>query len=94
MTGQAGLLQAIDMVQASRYGLRAGVFTRGLDVAFAAARRLRAGHVMINDTSGCHADAMPYGGVKDSGYGLEGPRYAIQDMTDPCIIVMNLGASR
>jgi hypothetical protein len=37
---------------------------------------------------------MPYGGVKDSGYGLEGPRYAVQDMTDARIIVMNLGASR
>jgi acyl-CoA reductase-like NAD-dependent aldehyde dehydrogenase len=50
--------------------------------------------VLINDTSSCHADAMPYGGVKDSGYGLEGPRYAVPDMTDPRIIVLNLGASR
>ena len=85
---------AIDLVNAGHYGLQAGVFTRDLDVAFDAARRLRVGGVMINDTSSYHADAMPYGGVKDSGYGVEGPRYAVQDMTDPRIIVLNLGASR
>jgi len=85
---------AIGLVNAGRYGLQAGVFTRDLDVAFDAARRLRVGGVMINDTSSYHADAMPYGGVKDSGYGLEGPRYAVQDMTDPRIIVLNLGTSR
>jgi acyl-CoA reductase-like NAD-dependent aldehyde dehydrogenase len=84
----------IDLVNAGRYGLQAGVFTKDLDVAFDAARRLRVGGVMINDTSSYHADAMPYGGVKDSGYGLEGPRYAVQDMTDPRIIVLNLGAAR
>jgi acyl-CoA reductase-like NAD-dependent aldehyde dehydrogenase len=81
---------AIDMVNASGYGLQAGVFTRDIDAAFAAARRLQVGGVMINDTSSYHADAMPYGGVKDSGYGLEGPKYAVQDMTDPRIIVLNL----
>jgi acyl-CoA reductase-like NAD-dependent aldehyde dehydrogenase len=81
---------AIDMVNASGYGLQAGVFTRDIDAAFAAARRLQVGGVMINDTSSYHADAMPYGGVKDSGYGLEGPKYAVQDMTDPRIVVLNL----
>src|SRR5215469_12245422 len=85
---------AIGLVNAGRYGLQAGVFTRDLDVAFDAARRLHVGGVMINDTSSYHADAMPYGGVKDSGYGLEGPRYAVADMTDPRIIVVNLGAFR
>jgi acyl-CoA reductase-like NAD-dependent aldehyde dehydrogenase len=86
--------EAVDMVNAGPYGLQTGVFTRDLDVAFDAARRLRVGGVMINDTSSYHADAMPYGGVKDSGYGLEGPKYAVQEMTDPRIIVLNLGASR
>jgi acyl-CoA reductase-like NAD-dependent aldehyde dehydrogenase len=86
--------EGVDLVNAGRYGLQAGVFTKDLDVAFGVARRLRVGGVMINDTSSYHADAMPYGGVKDSGYGLEGPRYAVQDMTDPRIIVLNLGASR
>ena len=65
---------------------------RDIDAAFDAARRLKVGGVMINDTSSYHADAMPYGGVKDSGYGLEGPKYAVQDMTDPRIIVLNLRA--
>jgi acyl-CoA reductase-like NAD-dependent aldehyde dehydrogenase len=85
-----GLGEAIEAVNAGEYGLQAGVFTRDLDAAFYAARRLRVGGVMINDTSSYHADAMPYGGVKNSGYGLEGPRYAAADMTDPRIIVLNL----
>jgi acyl-CoA reductase-like NAD-dependent aldehyde dehydrogenase len=89
-----GVDEAVDLVNAGPYGLQAGIFTRDIDTAFAAARRLRVGGVMINDTSSYHADAMPYGGVKDSGYGLEGPRYAVQEMTDPRIIVLNLGASR
>jgi acyl-CoA reductase-like NAD-dependent aldehyde dehydrogenase len=89
----SGVDEAIALVNDGPYGLQAGVFTRDLEVAFDAARRLRAGGVMINDTSSYHADAMPYGGVKDSGYGLEGPKYAVQDMTDPRIIVLNLGAS-
>jgi succinate-semialdehyde dehydrogenase / glutarate-semialdehyde dehydrogenase len=86
--------EAIGLINAGPYGLQAGVFTKDLDVAFNAAKRLRVGGVMINDTSSYHADAMPYGGVKDSGYGLEGPKYAAAEMTDPRIIVLNLGASR
>jgi acyl-CoA reductase-like NAD-dependent aldehyde dehydrogenase len=89
----SGTDEAISLINDGPYGLQAGVFTRDLQVAFDAAKRLRVGGVMINDTSSYHADAMPYGGVKDSGYGLEGPRYAVQDMTDPRIIVLNLGAS-
>ncbi len=90
----ASLDEANGLVNASEYGLQAGVFTQDLDAAFHAARRLRVGGVMINDTSSYHADAMPYGGVKNSGYGLEGPRYAVQDMTDPRIIVLNLREGR
>ena len=56
----------------------------------ATAWRLRVGGVIVNDTSSYHADAMPYGGVKQSGFGLEGPRYAVQYMTDPRIVVLNL----
>jgi acyl-CoA reductase-like NAD-dependent aldehyde dehydrogenase len=89
----ASVDEAIGMVNAGPYGLQAGVFTRDLDLAFDAAKRLKVGGVMINDTSSYHADAMPYGGVKDSGYGLEGPRYAVQEMTDPRVIVLNLGAA-
>ncbi len=82
--------QGIALVNSGPYGLQAGLFTRDIDRAFDAAKRLRVGGVIINDTSSYHADAMPYGGVKQSGYGLEGPRYAVQDMTDPRLIVMNL----
>jgi len=88
----SGVDEAIALVNDGPYGLQAGVFTRDIDTAFDAARRLRVGGVIINDTSSYHADAMPYGGTKDSGYGLEGPRYAAADMTDPRIIVLNLGA--
>ena len=85
---------AIERVNAGRYGLQTGVFTQDLDVAFHAARSLRVGGVMVNDTSSYHADAMPYGGVKDSGHGVEGPRYAVEDMTDPRVVVFNLRAPR
>jgi acyl-CoA reductase-like NAD-dependent aldehyde dehydrogenase len=89
----SGTDEAISLINSGPYGLQAGVFTRSLETAFDAAKRLRVGGVMINDTSSYHADAMPYGGVKDSGYGVEGPRYAVHDMTDPRIIVLNLGVT-
>jgi len=89
----ASLDEAISMVNNGDYGLQAGVFTADLDRAFDAARRLHVGGVIINDTSSYHADSMPYGGVKQSGYGLEGPKYAVEDMTDPRIIVLNLKQS-
>ncbi len=90
LIGVASVGAAIDAVNAGRYGLQAGVFSQDVDVALDAARRLQVGGVMINDTSSYHADAMPYGGVKESGYGLEGPRYATMEMTDPRIVVLNL----
>ncbi|MGW1712820.1 aldehyde dehydrogenase family protein [Streptomyces sp. NPDC002156] len=74
--------EAIRMANATGYGLQAGVFCQDLDVAFAFAHRLEMGGVIINDTSSCHPDPMPYGGVKDSGQGAEGPSYAVADMTD------------
>ncbi|MBK1789172.1 aldehyde dehydrogenase family protein [Prauserella cavernicola] len=82
--------EAARIVDEGPYGLQTGVFTRDLDRAFHLARTLRVGGVIVNDTSSYHADLMPYGGVKDSGLGVEGPRYAVQDMTDPKIIVLNL----
>ncbi|RKN43997.1 aldehyde dehydrogenase family protein [Streptomyces hoynatensis] len=81
---------AIRLVNEGPYGLQAGIFTHDLDLAFRAARRLRVGGVMINDTSSYHADEMPYGGVKESGHGQEGPKYAVHDMTDPRLVVLNL----
>lgn len=75
------------------YGLQAGVFTKSLDVAWRAAREIRAGGVIINDTSAYRADLMPYGGVGLSGIGREGPRYAIEEMTEIRMVVFNLAQS-
>jgi hypothetical protein len=74
--------EAARRANATRYGLQAGVFCQDLDVALAFTRLLDTGGVIINDTSSCHPDPMPYGGVKDSGQGVEGPGYAVPDMTD------------
>jgi acyl-CoA reductase-like NAD-dependent aldehyde dehydrogenase len=85
----SGLDEAVETVNRGSYGLQAGLFTNSVERAFSAAHRLQVGGVMVNDTSSYHADLMPYGGVKNSGYGVEGPRYAVQDMTDPRIVVLN-----
>jgi len=73
------------------YGLACGVFTRNLGRAFRAAEQLEVGNVLINDSATCRADHMPYGGVKDSGIGREGPRFAIEEMTDIRMVSFNLG---
>lgn len=81
--------EALGMANDSEYGLQAGIFTGSLAVAMAAARGLRVGGVMINDTSFYRAGQMPYGGVKHSGMGREGPRYAIEEMTELRLVVVN-----
>ncbi|MDF5754319.1 aldehyde dehydrogenase family protein [Spongiactinospora sp. TRM90649] len=80
--------EALRVVNDTPYGLQAGVFTRDLNKALEAARRLRVGGVVINATSSTRADLMPYGGVKDSGYGVEGPRYAIREMTEERLVLL------
>jgi acyl-CoA reductase-like NAD-dependent aldehyde dehydrogenase len=77
---------AIDRANATPYGLQAGIFTNDIQTAFRAARRLDVGGVMINDIPMWRADHMPYGGVKESGSGREGPRYAIEEMTEMKLI--------
>lgn len=72
---------ALEMVNRSRYGLHASVFTRSLATAFAAIEELEVGGVVINEVPGFRSDIMPYGGVKDSGIGREGPRFAIEELT-------------
>ena len=81
--------RAVEEVNRSPYGLQAGVFTNDLRNALAAFDRLDVGGVMINDVSSWRMDTMPYGGVKDSGLGREGPRYAIEEMTETKIVVFN-----
>jgi succinate-semialdehyde dehydrogenase/glutarate-semialdehyde dehydrogenase len=78
--------QAIGRVNATPYGLATGIFTNRLEDAFAAARRLEVGGVHINETSSSRVDLMPYGGSKESGFGREGPRYAIHEMTEERIV--------
>lgn len=73
--------EAIDLVNDSRYGLQAAIYTASLESAFAAIDRLEVGGVVVNEIPGFRSDIMPYGGVKDSGIGREGPRFAIEEFT-------------
>jgi succinate-semialdehyde dehydrogenase/glutarate-semialdehyde dehydrogenase len=83
--------EAIARVNSTPYGLAAGIFTNRLGDAFAAARRLEVGGVHVNETSSSRVDLMPYGGSKDSGFGREGPRYAVHEMTEERIVTFTLG---
>ncbi|MGH9026111.1 MAG: aldehyde dehydrogenase family protein, partial [Acidimicrobiia bacterium] len=80
---------ALTAVNDSRYGLQAAVFTGSLDRAFGAYARLEVGGVVVNDVASWRADEMPYGGVKESGSGREGIRYAMNEMTEPRLLVLN-----
>ncbi|HVC10410.1 MAG TPA: aldehyde dehydrogenase family protein, partial [Burkholderiales bacterium] len=77
-------------ISANPYGLHCGVFTKSLQVAFDAIRALRVGGVIINGTSTWRTDQLAYGGVKASGIGREGPKYAIRDMTEERLVLFNL----
>ena len=85
---------ALAAANASRFGLQAGVFTRNLDQAMLAWDTLEVGGVMINDVPSWRVDHMPYGGVKESGLGREGIRWAIEDMTEVRLLVIRDGNSR
>jgi len=78
-----------DAISASPYGLQCGIFTNSLDLAMRAYRTVRTGGVILNATSRWRSDQMPYGGVKDSGIGREGPKFAIRDMTEERLLVIN-----
>ena len=74
----------------TKYGLAAGLFTKDVNRAIASARTLRFGSIHINETSSARADAMPYGGVKESGHGKEGPQYAMRELTEERLITFNM----
>jgi acyl-CoA reductase-like NAD-dependent aldehyde dehydrogenase len=76
------------MVNDSRFGLQAGIFTHDLQVAFRAQAELEVGGVIIGDVPSYRADQMPYGGVKNSGVGREGLRHAMDDYTDVRVMVL------
>ncbi len=81
---------AIRRINDSPYGLQAGLFTRDAKLLFKAFEELEVGGVIAGDMSSFRIDHMPYGGVKESGMGREGVRYAIEEMTEPRILVLNL----
>jgi acyl-CoA reductase-like NAD-dependent aldehyde dehydrogenase len=82
--------QALEMVNNSRFGLQAGIFTRDISRAFEAVKKLNVGGVIINDVPTYRVDHMPYGGNKESGLGREGAKFAIEEMTNIKMVVFNL----
>jgi acyl-CoA reductase-like NAD-dependent aldehyde dehydrogenase len=81
--------EAIEFVNDSRYGLQAGIYTENVHIALNAAEKLHVGGVMINDIPTFRIDNMPYGGVKESGAGREGVKFAIEEMTELKLVVWN-----
>jgi acyl-CoA reductase-like NAD-dependent aldehyde dehydrogenase len=86
----ADLKQGIELANGTEYGLQAGVFTQDITKALRAARELDFGGVTLNEAPTYRADQMPYGGVKESGNTREGPKFAVQEMTEPRMIVIGL----
>jgi len=82
--------EAISLANDSNYGLAAGIFTKNLDAAMRFAREVESGNIHINWGPQWRADLMPYGGLKESGFGKEGPKYAVQEMTELKMVVMHL----
>ncbi|MFZ0830653.1 MAG: aldehyde dehydrogenase family protein [Thermoplasmata archaeon] len=83
--------EAIQIANGTPYGLQAAVYTNDLKRAFAIAKRIHAGGVHINDPTSLRWDALPFGGVKESGLGREGLRYAMEEMTEVKLISVNYG---
>jgi acyl-CoA reductase-like NAD-dependent aldehyde dehydrogenase len=81
---------ALRQINNSSFGLQAGIFTRDVKLLFQAYDELEVGGLVAGDVPSFRIDHMPYGGVKDSGLGREGLRYAIEEMTEPKLLVMNL----
>jgi len=80
---------AVERVNATPYGLATGLFTNDLQRAMSAALKLDVGGVHINETCSSRVDLMPYGGTKDSGFGHEGPKYAVQEMMEHKLITIS-----
>jgi len=80
--------EAIDLANATRYGLQAAIFTPRLGAAIDAARRLDYGGVLVNEVPTWRADQQPYGGVRDSGNTREGPHYTVREMTEHRLVVL------
>ena len=79
---------AIARANATPYGLHAGIFTRDLSLALRAAHELEFGGVVVNDAPSIRVDHMPYGGIKASGNTREGPRYAVRELTEERLVII------
>jgi len=90
VTAVDSLDEAISLANGTRFGLQAGIFTTNLDSALRAAQQLEFGGVTVNEAPTFRTDQMPYGGVKDSGNTREGPRYAVREMTEERLVVVDL----
>jgi acyl-CoA reductase-like NAD-dependent aldehyde dehydrogenase len=86
----ASLDEAVAIANGTRYGLQAGIFTSSIKTALEASRRLEFGGVTVNEAPTFRADQMPYGGVKDSGNTREGPAWAVREMTEERLVVLQL----
>jgi acyl-CoA reductase-like NAD-dependent aldehyde dehydrogenase len=82
--------EAVALANGTRFGLQAGIFTRDAKAALRASRELEFGGVTVNEAPTFRADQMPYGGVKDSGNTREGPAYAVREMTEERVVVLQL----
>ena len=82
--------EAIALANGTRYGLQAGIFTADIRAALRAAQELEFGGVTVNEAPTFRADQMPYGGVKDSGNTREGPAYAVRELTEQRVVVIDL----
>ena len=82
--------EAIELANGTRYGLQGGIFTSNVQTAFRAAQELDFGGVTVNEAPTFRADQMPYGGVKDSGNTREGPAWAVREMTEERLVVIQL----
>jgi acyl-CoA reductase-like NAD-dependent aldehyde dehydrogenase len=82
--------EALALANGTRYGLQAGIFTASLETAARAAAALEFGGITINEAPTFRADQMPYGGVKDSGNTREGPAWAVREMTEERLVVIQL----
>ena len=90
VSGYETIEEAIELVNDSKYGLQAGIYTTDLNLSYKIPYLLEVGGVVINDTCCYRTDQMPYGGVKDSGTGKEGPAYAIQELVETVTVIVNL----
>lgn len=89
VTRTSSLDEAIALANDSHYGLSAGIFTQNIDCALRFAREVDSGNIHINWGPQWRADLMPYGGLKESGFGKEGPKYAIEEMTEAKTVVIH-----